>query len=88
MEDTLINELPKNDITGASGSLARCEVVTTSHASVTDWALLYQYIKERDAWDLLQRRVSDTAWRGRLEEGAEVPGVGTYNRVAVKLYKK
>lgn len=42
---------------------------------VDDWPKTYDYIREHDAFELLQRRLSVTAWRERAEAGEDVPGV-------------
>lgn len=40
-----------------------------------DWRQIYDYIKENDAFELLQRRISSTAVAERWEAGDEIPGV-------------
>lgn len=40
-----------------------------------DWQKLYAYIKENDAFDLLQKRLTETAVTARWEEGEEIPGI-------------
>jgi hypothetical protein len=40
-----------------------------------DWSKLYAYIKENDAFDLLQKRLTETAVAARWEDGIEIPGV-------------
>ena len=42
---------------------------------VEDWDKLYDYIKKGEAFEMLQRRISVTAWRERADLGEEVPGV-------------
>lgn len=37
-------------------------------ATVADWDVLLNYIKENEAYDLLEKRVSKTAVRDRMEE--------------------
>lgn len=40
-----------------------------------DWQKLYAYIKENDAFDLLQKRLTETAVTARWEDGEEIPGI-------------
>lgn len=42
---------------------------------VEDWDKLYDYIRKGEAFEMLQRRISVTAWRERADLGEEVPGV-------------
>ena len=37
-------------------------------ATVADWTVLLDFIKQKEAWDLLERRVSKTAVKDRMEE--------------------
>lgn len=48
----------------------------TSYASVKDWKATLDYIKQNDAWELLERRVSKTAVAAVVEnQNTMVPGV-------------
>jgi hypothetical protein len=42
---------------------------------VADWAWLQKYIKEEDAFDILQKRISPAALKRRVDAGAELEGV-------------
>ena len=42
---------------------------------VEDWNALAEYIKENDAFDVLQRRVSPAALENRIKAGANIKGV-------------
>ena len=42
---------------------------------VTDWAWLQKYVREEDAFDILQRRISPAALKRRVDAGAELQGV-------------
>lgn len=44
-------------------------------ASVTDWESFYQYVRDHDAFYLLQKRVASAAYRELLQvEGVSPPG--------------
>lgn len=49
--------------------------------AVNDWQALDKFILRTKSLDLLQRRVSVTAWRERTEAGVKVPGVDAFERV-------
>ena len=53
--------------------------------SVTDWDAFHQYIKENDAFYLLQKRVSSTAWREQLELDGEIAGTESFEKVKLNL---
>lgn len=86
LKEHIINTLPKSD-TGAAGKLARVTVVNKTLAQVTDWPAFYAYIKKTNQFDLMQRRVSDTAVFERWDNKKEVPGVGKMTVTSVSLNK-
>lgn len=49
-------------------------------ANVTDWDAFWVYIHKNKFGHLLQRRVSDPAYRELLEQGKKVPGVQPFNK--------
>lgn len=71
-----------------SGRLYKGSVQKTVHPSVKDWNKLYAYIARTKSWDLLQRRMSSTAYRARLEDGKRVAGVESFTKLRIKLTKK
>lgn len=40
-----------------------------------DWSKIYKWIAENDAFDLLQKRLTEKAVEARWEDGIEIPGV-------------
>ena len=73
----IIKTMPK-DSTGVSGKLARVSIVPTTVVHIDDWPTLYRYISENNAFDLLQRRVSDKAVKDRWDHQKVVPGVSPF----------
>jgi len=53
--------------------------------SVQSWPELYDNIAKTHSFDLLQRRVSTTAWRARLEAGETVPGVVPFTLQSLRI---
>ena len=47
---------------------------------VTDWSALDKHILATQSLDLLQRRVTVSAWRARVEAGEKVPGVQSFEK--------
>ena len=49
-------------------------------AQVTDWDEILDYIYKKKYGHLLQRRVSDPAWRELIEQGKKVPGTTGFTK--------
>jgi hypothetical protein len=87
LKDHLISTLPKSESTGAAGRLARANIVVKAVPVVEDWGLLYRYIKRKNRFDLLQRRLNDAAVQEMWDNGETVPGVGSFNLTTVSVTK-
>ncbi|OQW33960.1 MAG: hypothetical protein A4E20_12080 [Nitrospira sp. SG-bin2] len=86
VREHIINNLPKSD-TGASGKRARVSVVTKQVPQVKDWDKFYAHVKKTGQFELMQRRLADTAIRERWDNGKQVPGVEAFGVVSVSLNK-
>jgi hypothetical protein len=80
--------LNKARLTSGKGKRGVVTKVPKIVPQVFDWARLYAYIKKAGAWDLLQRRVSDTAWADRVETKGPVPGVRPERIIKISCTKK
>ena len=78
----LIRELEQAGIKRMANDSATISVVTENVPDVTDWDEFYRFISEQQAFELLHKRVSATAFR-ELSQPQDVPGVQT--RELVKL---
>lgn len=87
LKEQLINTIPKSEATGVAGKLARATVVTKIKPQVEDWDKVYSYVKKKNRFDLLQKRLSDAAIEELWEAGVTVPGVKTFNHVTISLNK-
>lgn len=87
LKEHLINNLPKSEASGVAGKLARVTIVTKVIPQVEDWDKFYAHIKKTNSFDLMQRRVSDTAVKERWDNGKQVPGVKTFNALSVSINK-
>ena len=83
----IIDNLPKSEASGISGKLARVTIVKKEVPQVKDWEAFYKYIKKTNQFDLMQRRLTDTAIKERWEAGKEVPGVERFISVTVSMNK-
>ena len=61
-------------------------LTTTDFAQVADWDATLEFIKDNEAYDLLEKRVSKRAVRGYIEEQKEVPaGINYGTRIDVNV---
>lgn len=55
--------------------------------SVEDWDQVYGYIREHDAFYLLQRRLANAAFKELLDTGASLPGVSPFVKRSLNMRK-
>lgn len=85
LQSQLLEEMESAGVDKFSGKLGTVSISTNVVANVEDWDLLYPYIAKNKAWHLLQRRVSDPAYRELLEAGKKVPGVQPFSKKRLNL---
>jgi len=78
--DAAGTEMVKNEF----GSFSRTETILPV---AKDWELIYDYVKEFDAFELLAKSIKSDTYRKLLEMEEEVPGVETYTKVAISVRK-
>ena len=63
-------------------------LTTTDYANVANWDEVLQFIKDNEAFDMLEKRVSKNAVRGYIEATKSVPsGVNYGTRIDVNVRK-
>ena len=72
----LIHEMETNALSSVGGKHCVVNRIVKQRCYAKSWPDLYEYIKEHDAFDLLHRRITDSAVMLRKDDGIEVPGVG------------
>ena len=83
----IIEHLPKSEASGIAGKLARVTVVTKEVPQVKDWDAFYKHVKRTGNFELLQKRVGNTAIQERWDNGKEVPGVEHFTVVTLSMNK-
>lgn len=83
----IIDNLSKSDDTGVAGKKYRAQIVTKTAATVADWDKVWQFIRDNDRTDLVQKRINDKAVKEIWEAGEQVPGVEKFNSVDVSVRK-
>ena len=87
LKNHIIAMLPKSELTGARGKVASVSISTKSVPTVKDWDLVWGYIKKNNAFDMVQRRLNNSAVEARWENGRDVPGVEKFDVVTVSCTK-
>jgi len=63
-------------------------LTTTDFANVEDWDAVLKFIREEEAYDMLEKRVSKTAVRGYIDANKEVPpGIRYGTKLDVNIRK-
>lgn len=78
VEAEIIEELQKAGLSKVGGKIASVTLQEQHKPIVRDWPALYDYIRDNDAFDLLHRRLTEAAVKERVEDGVNVPGLGTF----------
>lgn len=87
LKEFFIATLPKNEATGIAGRVAVVQLSTSPVPVVEDWDKFYAFVKKTNAFQFLQRRVSDSAVKDFWDNKKQVPGVGRFNAVKVSCTK-
>lgn len=85
LDNQLRERLTEAGLEKATGAKASASVSTTVVADVQDWDKFWTYIIKNKYTHLLQRRVSDPAYRELLDAGKKVPGVQPFVKKRVNL---
>jgi len=73
LEAWLMAKLDADGLTSFKTEFGTAFLTTTDFANVEDWDAVLRFIREEDAFDMLEKRVSKTAVRGYIEANKEVP---------------
>lgn len=87
LESVMLDHLNKHGMTSVrteAGTFFRQEEITPS---ASDWNALYDWIKENDAWDALERRVKKTFIKEFQEahNGGLPPGISVHREYVVRV---
>jgi hypothetical protein len=78
---------PRQDLEGARGKLAQVTRSEKPVPKVTDWDALYAHIKKTGAFELLQKRPTESAFAERWDAGKSVPGTEKFTKVSLSVSK-
>lgn len=74
LSDFLIEELKQNDTTAMRGHSAMFSIKVVVVPSVLDWPKVFDFIKQENAFSLVQKRIGVQSWNEYNDSGIVVPG--------------
>ena len=83
IEAWLQDQLQEQGLTNFKGESGTAFLQEVSSATVADWDETLKFIRENEAWELLERRVSKTVVQDYLESHDDVPPGVAYKRETV-----
>jgi predicted transcriptional regulator len=85
LESEIMETMAEQGLDKMSGAMASVSITTNTVANVESWDDFLAFVYKKKYGHLLQRRVSDPAYRELLEQGVKVPGVNPFNKQRLNL---
>lgn len=85
LEVAVMERLDEQGLDKANGRAASVSMSTNTIANVEDWEAFWAYIIKNKYTQMLQKRVSDPAYRELLEMGKNIPGVKPFSKRRLNL---
>jgi len=86
-EQRLIASMDAIGTTTIKNDLGNFRKAVKSLPKAEDWEAIYDWVKENDAFYLLQRRLSSVAYQELIDAGQTVPGTSVYERETISITK-
>lgn len=88
IREYIISNLSKSDDTGAAGLKYRAQIVTKTTFKVTDWGIVFAWVRKNDRFDALQKRLNETMVKDFFaEEQRPLPGTEKVNVPDISITK-
>lgn len=78
LEAYLKTQMDEQGLTSFKSDYGTAFLTTTDYANVADWDAVLTFIRNNDAFDMLEKRVSKIAVRGYIEANKAIPPGVTY----------
>lgn len=85
LSEQLIDQFVDDNLTSSSTKQAKAVMTETVIPTVYDWEAFYDYIKDNNAWYLLEKRATSTAWRELHNSGFTVPGTEPFTKYSINI---
>lgn len=76
LKDAIISKYREQGMTGLGAKNGFVKMTSAIEPQAQDWLQTWEYIRETNQFDLLHKRLTNTAVKERWAAGIEVPGVG------------
>ena len=88
LEAWLMQRADEDGVTSFKTPAGTAFVTTTDFANVADWDAVLKFIRDNDAFDMLEKRVSKAAVRSQLDETGSVPlGITYGTKIGINIRK-
>lgn len=88
LETYIKSQMDAQGVTSLKSEHGTAFLVTTDYATVADWGAVLEFIRENEAYDMFEKRVSKLAVRNYIEQTSNVPpGVNYGTKVEVNIRK-
>jgi hypothetical protein len=88
LEGWIKERADENGVTSFRTKHGTAFLTTVDFATVADWDAMLKFVRENEAYDMLEKRVSKTAVRGYIDQLKAVPpGVNYGTRIEVNVRK-
>jgi hypothetical protein len=88
LEAYLKTQMDAQGLTSFKSEHGTAFLTTTDYANVADWDAVIGFIRDNDAFDMLEKRVSKIAVRGYIESAKAVPpGINYGTKLEVNIRK-
>ena len=87
LKEHLIETLPKSEVEGVTGKVAKVKILRKAIPQVRDYDAFYKFVKQTSGFDMLQKRLNIAAVQERLDAGKRVPGIEIFTAVMISLTK-
>lgn len=88
LEAFLKTQMDAQGLTSFKSEFGTAFLTTTDYANVADWDAVLGFIRDNDAYDMLEKRVSKVAVRGYIDQTKTVPpGINYGTKLEVNVRK-
>lgn len=88
IENHIIDNFEAQEIEKAGGSVATATVSNAPYPTLKDATAFFKYIQKTGEFDLIEKRVSKSAFRERLDAKKVIPGVEVFWKKSLSLTKR
>lgn len=88
LEGQLLVHLDEIGVDSVKVGANRVTATVKTLPRVTDWDAVYKYIRDNNAFFLLQRRITTTSYAETIKTGEVIPGTEVYEQRVISLTKR